>query len=274
MDSDKMLHETEIYRKGRKIGIVNAEGTFICATGYQVIDDKIVEMAIPDCAKEPRRAPGSGYSPERGSQQPVRPPQGGSGGFPKPPDYVERLGYFPCPRVGQSDSAAPSHKLPPYYDSDKPPHPRVVWIGKIGHEVFRIVDRRAPREDKTKDVRVRLEQARGRDAMDVKSWGGVHESARSLAMRALTQAFAEVLVRLPLEFDIGHPMFCELNLAVAEGRDPRGCDCGRPADPPFLVTHYTERPQVYNAEYLCGCRASGPAPLPGMCPNHGARSET
>ncbi|OAI41264.1 hypothetical protein AYO40_03525 [Planctomycetaceae bacterium SCGC AG-212-D15] len=77
-----------------------------------------------------------------------------------------------------------------------------------------------------------LEQRIGSNMMKKLNWGvpeGVE--AKQEAIFALTHCFGLLLNCDPKKLIPGHPLHCELNMAIAEGRDPKGCDCNGPDDP-------------------------------------------
>jgi hypothetical protein len=45
------------------------------------------------------------------------------------------------------------------------------------------------------------------------------------AIHTLVNALGLMLTVDPKKLNLDHPLYCELNIAVAEGRQPRGCDC-------------------------------------------------
>jgi hypothetical protein len=117
-----------------------------------------------------------------------------------------------------------------------PQYPFVIWLGKgplkqnTGH--YRVVHRGPPRPNRPDDVPFALEKQTGVSMMKKRQWGPpqTHE-AKLDALHALVHAFGLLLSVDPKKLDLEHPLHCEINLAVAEGRESRGCDCNSPADP-------------------------------------------
>jgi hypothetical protein len=115
--------------------------------------------------------------------------------------------------------------------------PMVIWSGTEPLKQqgrFRIVDRGPARPERPDDVPFGLEQCLGCNFMKQKVWGpvkGHYDGSAGHAMNALTHALGLLLSVDPKKLDLNHPLYCEQNLSVAEGRESRGCDCDRPADP-------------------------------------------
>lgn len=108
-------------------------------------------------------------------------------------------------------------------------YPMVIWQGTEplhSHGYFRLVFRGPPRHNVNDDVPFGLEQRLGPDAMKVMAWGKIKNPEAQLhAIQSLTHALGQVLCVDPRKLNLDHPLFCEENLSVAEGRQSRGCDC-------------------------------------------------
>lgn len=112
--------------------------------------------------------------------------------------------------------------------------PMVIWQGteplhKKGS--FRLVYRGPARPDRPDDVPFSIEQKLGVNAMKAVSWGPVKEGSRREALWALSHALGLLLTMETERIDLNHPLYCEVNMAVAEKRDARGCDDDRSPDP-------------------------------------------
>lgn len=111
--------------------------------------------------------------------------------------------------------------------------PFVIWSGTEplkGKGRFRLVHRGPARDGRPDDVPFGLEQKTGASYMKTFNWeaptlGTPH------AIHALSHTLGQVLTVDPKKLTLDHPLYCELNLAVCEGREPKGCDCAAPADP-------------------------------------------
>ena len=118
--------------------------------------------------------------------------------------------------------------------------PMVIWIGTNplrDEGRFRVVYRGSPRPERPDDVPFAVEKCIGPDNMKIMRWAQPKEQGTlQVASWALTHAFGSLLMVDPKKLNLDHPLFCELNLAIAEGREPRGCDCQRPANPEKGVT--------------------------------------
>jgi hypothetical protein len=115
-------------------------------------------------------------------------------------------------------------------------HPFVIWMGRQPLDasgiLFRVVDRGPARENRSDDVPFALEQRIGISMMKRHNWGPPRSiEAKQEAIHALVHAYGQLLTVDPKKLDLNHPLHCEVNLAVAEGREPKGCDCNGPADP-------------------------------------------
>ena len=142
--------------------------------------------------------------------------------------------------------------------------PMVIWMGTEplkNRGRFRVVDRGPPRTDRTGDVPFSVEKHLGYDMMKMPNWGPVPEGqAAQYALWALSHALGQLLTVDPKKLNLDHPLFCELNMAVAEGRESKGCDCDRPADPVAPKTDESKPEDKYiyvyvwdsaTFEYLC-----------------------
>ena len=117
--------------------------------------------------------------------------------------------------------------------------PFVIWMGrqplrpKQGR-LFRIVHRGPARPARADDVPFAVEVRSGVDSMKVEHWGKANREngAEQEAMYAMVHALGQLLCVDPKKLDLNHPLYCECNMAVVEGRESRGCDCKAPADPP------------------------------------------
>lgn len=109
--------------------------------------------------------------------------------------------------------------------------PLVVWQGKQPLRpkeagLYRLVARGPARPERPDDVPFALERRVGRDAMKQDTWAPPRDQHGMLeAVWALSHAFGLLLSVDPRKLNLDHPLYCELNLAIAEGREPRGCDC-------------------------------------------------
>ena len=108
--------------------------------------------------------------------------------------------------------------------------PLVIWQGRQPLNngqgtLFRIVDRGPPRENRPDDVPCGCEQRLGMNMLKEETWGPVKDRLCREAVHALVHAFGLLLKVDPHKLNLDHPLYCELNLAIAEGREPRGCDC-------------------------------------------------
>jgi hypothetical protein len=113
-----------------------------------------------------------------------------------------------------------------------PVYPFVIWAGSEplkSRGRFRLVHRGPVREHRPDDVPFGLEQCTGVSFMKDRQWGGI--KSHEHAIHAITHVLGLLLIVDPKRLNLDHPLYCELNLAVAEGREPRGCDCDKPADP-------------------------------------------
>ena len=112
--------------------------------------------------------------------------------------------------------------------------PFVIWTGTEplkNKGRFRIVHRGPARPERSDDVPFGIEQKHGCSFMKVFTWGPVKQGAKDHAIHALTNSLGLLLTVDPKKLNLDHPLYCELNLAIAEGREPKGCDCAAPADP-------------------------------------------
>lgn len=112
--------------------------------------------------------------------------------------------------------------------------PFVIWSGTEplkGKGRFRLVHRGPARESRPDDVPFGLEQKLGVSFMKVYQWGTVKQGAERNAIHSLAHALGQLLTVDLRKLDLNHPLFCETNMAIAECRESRGCDCKRPADP-------------------------------------------
>lgn len=117
--------------------------------------------------------------------------------------------------------------------------PMVIWTGTnpLREEGrFRVVYRGPPRADRPDDVPFAVEKCIGLDSMKIKRWvQPKDQGSLQVAAWSLAHALGVILMVDPKRLNLDHPLYCELNLAVAEGRKSRGCDCDRPPDPSELA---------------------------------------
>lgn len=128
--------------------------------------------------------------------------------------------------------------------------PRVIWAGsqplhKSHVERFRLVQRPEARPGHPEDVPFGVEQRVGLSEMGRLNWGSIKDDKQTLreAIYALSHAFGKVLVSDPKDLIAGHPINCEVNLAIIEGREAIGCDCHGPDEPEGQVRPQIERRQ-------------------------------
>jgi hypothetical protein len=127
--------------------------------------------------------------------------------------------------------------------------PEIIWAGKMpgkGTHRFRIVDMGPPRPQVTAsggyEPRFHVEELRGTDRMDGELWlpadmTGLTPACaqdhhllqrRCEAVAALVHGFGLVLEASSRLLDPNHPIGCEINMALIEERDSKGCDCATP----------------------------------------------
>lgn len=116
-------------------------------------------------------------------------------------------------------------------------YPVVIWMGKQplrqdSARRFRLVYRGPARPGRPDDVPFAVEQRIGQSMMKRLNWDGPKsETAMKEAIYALGHALGQILMKTPLELCMTHPIHCEENMALIEGRESRGCDCHGPAEP-------------------------------------------
>ena len=116
-------------------------------------------------------------------------------------------------------------------------YPTVIWMGKEPLHPrtarrYRIVDRGPARPGRSDDVPFALEQRTGQSMMKRLNWGPcVNESAKDEAIHALTHAIGLLLTVEVGKLRSDHPLHCDINMAIVEGREAKGCDCDRPEEP-------------------------------------------
>ncbi len=111
-------------------------------------------------------------------------------------------------------------------------YPLVIWTGKQplhpkSSSRFRLVHRGPAREDRPDDVPFSLERMAGVNMMKEETWVPPRGDKLLEAVYALSHAFGLLLAVDPRRLNLDHPLWCELNLAIVEGREPKGCDCPR-----------------------------------------------
>ncbi len=109
-------------------------------------------------------------------------------------------------------------------------YPLVIWQGRQPLNggkgtLFRVVHRGPPRADRPDDVPWGVEQRLGMSMLKEETWGPVADRLCREAAHALVHAYGLLLSVDPKKLNLEHPLFCELNLAISEGRESRGCDC-------------------------------------------------
>ena len=117
--------------------------------------------------------------------------------------------------------------------------PTVIWMGKEPLAVhkkaarrFRIVHRGPARPDRPDDVPFALEQRIGQSMMKRMNWAPpISEQAKQEAIHALAHALGLLLMVDVKALNLEHPLHCELNMAIVEGRPSVGCDCDGPDEP-------------------------------------------
>jgi hypothetical protein len=118
-------------------------------------------------------------------------------------------------------------------------HPMVIWQGHApivkNPRSFRIVDRGPARQERPDDVPFALECKTGLSMMKTYNWAVTepqnNPAQAKEAIWALSHAMGLLLTVDPKRLYIEHPLYCEMNLAVAEQRESKGCDCPFPNDP-------------------------------------------
>jgi hypothetical protein len=117
--------------------------------------------------------------------------------------------------------------------------PEIIWVGRDPVDSthgrrFRLIDQGPKRENKN-DLRFGVEKLVGVNRMHGQTWVDPHDvKAEKIegnllgAVRALADLAGRVLQVDPANLVAGHPICCDLNMAVLEARVPRGCDCDAP----------------------------------------------
>lgn len=115
--------------------------------------------------------------------------------------------------------------------------PFVIWAGrnplhKKNSPLFRLVARGPARETRKDDVPFGLEVRANHDFMKEHSWlvPSKPDTQRE-AIWALAHALGSILAFDPKQLNLSHPLHCEINMALFEGRPCKGCDCNSPPDP-------------------------------------------
>jgi hypothetical protein len=108
--------------------------------------------------------------------------------------------------------------------------PLVIWTGRQPLNqntgtTFRVVDRGPARSDRLDDVPFACEQRLGVSSMKVENWGPPKTNLQQEAVYALVHAFGLLLTVDPKKLNLDHRLYCEINLAISEDRETRGCDC-------------------------------------------------
>jgi hypothetical protein len=102
--------------------------------------------------------------------------------------------------------------------------PTVIWMGgqplnPTNRRRYRLVYRGLSRPSRPDDVPFACEQRIGQSMMKRLNWDKPHgEGAAHEAVWALGHALGQLLMHDPADFCIGHPLHCEINMAIAEGR--------------------------------------------------------
>ena len=115
--------------------------------------------------------------------------------------------------------------------------PTVIWMGrepihKGNARRFRLVHRGPARPNRPDDVPFACEERIGQSMMKRLNWGPPRSGfGEKEAIYALSHALGQLLMVDMGKLRLDHPLYCELNMAVAEERDPRGCDCNGPDEP-------------------------------------------
>ena len=115
--------------------------------------------------------------------------------------------------------------------------PKVIWIGrqpigKSSRRLFRLVYRGPARENRPDDVPFAVELRIGCNMMKRMNWSNpIQGDGGQEAIWALSHVLGLALMARPESLVAGHPIHCELNMAILEGRVTKGCDCNGPADP-------------------------------------------
>jgi len=116
--------------------------------------------------------------------------------------------------------------------------PFVIWMGsnpikRASARLFRLVYRGPARANRPDDTPFAAEQRIGLSQMKRFNWDRPDRAsgAEQEALWAISHAFGQVLMADPGKLAAGHPIHCELNMAVIEGREAKGCDCAGPAEP-------------------------------------------
>ena len=111
--------------------------------------------------------------------------------------------------------------------------PFVIWLGRNplrkNGALFRLVNRGPARENRPDDVPFTVEQRIEPSMMKKTQWGQPRDKQE--AIYAMSDILGKILMVDPERLVSGHPINCELNMAVIEEREPKGCDCNGPVDP-------------------------------------------
>ena len=104
-------------------------------------------------------------------------------------------------------------------------HPFVLWQGKgMDNHIYRLVDR-GPAREHTNESQFIFERGSGHDGMYTRRWVPLKTVEHYAAMKTVVETLGSLLGLKVEELNKGHLIGCDVNMAIIEKRDIRGCDC-------------------------------------------------